>query len=144
MMLMIDDHVPLHEVQFRGQDTNGRHTHLRAELGENFSHISLHKEKQISNEIMESRTVANTLHDLQPSKVPFQHFFELTDRRPMYHSARKMAPGLKTVIRHEIDVMLKAGIIMSANSAWSFPVVIPTKKMESRGFAFTISLSMLE
>ena len=39
-----------------------------------------------------------------------------------------MPPKHQQIVREEIDKMLEAGIIKPASSAWSFPVVIATKK----------------
>ena len=39
-----------------------------------------------------------------------------------------MAPLHKAIVRKELDKMLEAGIITPFSSAWSFPVVIVSKK----------------
>ena len=72
--------------------------------------------------------VAWCLEDLRPAKVPVTHSFDLTDENPIYHRNRRLSPKHNQVVREEIDKMLKAGIIRPSVSAWSFPVVIATKK----------------
>ena len=66
--------------------------------------------------------------DPRPSKVPYHHSFELEDDHPIHFRSRRAPSIHQKVIREQADKMLEAGIIIPSVSAWSFPVVIATKK----------------
>ena len=77
---------------------------------------------------MDNSIVATSLDDLRPDEVPIKHHFELDNTNPIYHSARGMAPLYNAIVRKELDKVLEAGIITPSISAWSFLVVIVSKK----------------
>ena len=91
------------------------------------------KEK-IVEKLEESGLVARILEDLRPSDVPIQHGFELMDSSPIHFSPRRLPPRHSMLVRREIDNMLEAGIITPYTSAWSFPVVIASKKDDKLRF----------
>lgn len=72
--------------------------------------------------------VATSLKDLRSSSLPFQHTFNLTDDKLIPNSARRMAPQHNDVVRKKNENMLKVRAILPDFSAWSFSVVIATKK----------------
>lgn len=77
---------------------------------------------------MRQNVAVLSLRDLSPVDVPHRHQFELTDERPVYHSVQRLALKHNDVVQEELKEMLKAGIITPTSSAWSFPVVIATRK----------------
>lgn len=105
-----------------------------SELRKKLSHLAIHEIDQIVDLHNSKDVVANTLYDLKPSHVPHRHSFELIDTHPSYHRARRVAPKQNDLVRMKLDLMLRAGIITPASSAWSFPVVIATKKEEGQDF----------
>ena len=95
---------------------------------EKFSHLPMNKQAIFKDSITSSKTIAWSMKDLRPADVPVRHHFELTDDTSIHHRARRLAPKHNSIVRKEIDDMLEAGIIVPASSAWSFPVVIASKK----------------
>ena len=91
-------------------------------------HLPTSMQETIVENLEESGVVARSLDDLRPSDVPIQHEFELTDSSPIHFSPRRLPPRHSMLVRREIDKMLEAGIITPSTSAWSFPVVIASKK----------------
>ena len=88
----------------------------------------------ISKLLRDCSICAWSFEDLHAAEVPIRHSFELTDDRPVYHNPRRMSPRDNQTVREEIDKMLRAGIIVPADSAWAFPVVIVAKKDGSPRF----------
>lgn len=101
----------------------GRLDHLSEKCGESIRTI-----------LMTSKVVATNLKVLRTSSVLFRHTFDLSVETPIYHAARRFSPKYTEVVRKEIDDMLETRIIVSASSAWSFSVVIATKKNEKPRF----------
>lgn len=92
-------------------------------------HIMKEEADRIVESIKARGIAAWSLDDLRPSDVPVSHSFELVDPTPISHSARRLPPPKHNeVVREELEKMEKAGIITPSVSAWSFPVVIATKK----------------
>lgn len=46
----------------------------------------------------------------------------------LYITLLKMSPKNNDIVRNELDIVFKARTVTSAASAWSFPVVVATKK----------------
>ena len=92
------------------------------------SHIEKENADRIIGSIKNMRITAWSLDDLRHADVPVSHSFELTEDTPISHAARRLPPRHNAVVREEIDNMHKAGIISPSAAAWSFPVVIATKK----------------
>lgn len=89
--------------------------------------------------MIKANVVAQSIHELRPKNVPFRHSFELTDESPIFHQPSKMAPQHNVIVQKGIDVMLEAGIITPASSAWLVPVLIaPKREMESQDFLWII------
>ena len=65
---------------------------------------------------------------MRPSTVSVTHRFELTSENPIYQKARRMSPSHNEIVRKEIARILAAEIDTPAESSWTSPVVIPTKK----------------
>lgn len=78
--------------------------------------------------LLKNRWSHISLHDLRQASVNNRHHFELSDDSPMYAKNRRMAPTHQKLVKEEIEKMLEEGIIRLASSAWSFMVVIATKK----------------
>ena len=97
-------------------------------LREKLAHLDNEAQRIIETALIDKSIVATSLDDLRPTEVPIKHHFELDDTNPIYHSARRMAPLHNKIVRKELDKMLEAGIITPSSSAWSFPVVIVSKK----------------
>ena len=97
-------------------------------LLEKVSHLDEKIQGLIIDLLKSTTNIAWSLRDLCPADVPVKHHFELSDNNPLYHRARRMSPRHNDFIRKELDNLLDAGIITPASSAWSFPVVIATKK----------------
>lgn len=62
------------------------------------------------------------------AQVSMCHFFQLADDFPIYHRARHMALRKQKLVEKEVYKTLESGILVSASSAWSSPVVIVTKQ----------------
>lgn len=75
------------------------------------SHLPEQDRKRMFKMLTNSNAIATSLYDLTPSTVPYEHSFELMDDTPVYHRARRMAPKHNELVRKELDMMLKAGII---------------------------------
>ena len=99
-----------------------------ATLAAKLAHLPEDVQEEISSTLRDSGTVAWSLDDLHPADVPFTHSFELETEPPVHSRARRFPPRHATVVRQELDKMLGAGIITPSRSAWSFPVVIASKK----------------
>ena len=84
--------------------------------------------ESISSTLRDLGVVARTSDELRPADVPVKHYFELNDPTPIHNSSRRLAPRHNELVREELDKMLEAGIITPATSAWSFPIVIVSKK----------------
>lgn len=124
LVLTIQDHdVNEHECDF-----NPSKDLVRVQLRKRLAHIQEETKEKIEKVFLNNDVSGSSLYDLRTSSVPYRHHFELTDETPVYHAARRMAPKHNDVVKQEVDIMLKAGIITPASSAWSFPVVIETKK----------------
>ena len=108
-------------------DSNGINEEVKI-LRERLAHLDNEAKSVIETALMDKSIVATSLDDLRPAEVPIKHHFELGNTIPIYHSARRMAPLHNAIVRKELDKMLEAGIITPSSSAWSFPVVIVSKK----------------
>lgn len=97
-------------------------------LREKLSHLDSKASSAILRILRDTNVTASTLQDLGPADVLIRLAFDLTDERPIYHTPRRMAPKHNEIIRREMYMMLAAAIVPPATSAWSFPVVIATKK----------------
>lgn len=109
-------------------EPNNREVVIRQELNKRVDHLPVRVQEQIEALFIKKGVVATSLRDLCPADVPFKRNFEISDETPVYHSACRMTPKHNEVVQREVESMLKAGIITPASSAWSFPVVIATKK----------------
>ena len=72
--------------------------------------------------------IARSLDDVRPSRVSTKRKFELKSEEPIFQKLRRAPPSYNEIIRHEVDRMLKAGIITPVESSWTSPVVIVSKK----------------
>lgn len=117
------------EIQIQMEVQSGNHEcGVKEALHAKLDHLPVETRDFITDLFVEQGVVALSLRDLCPSNVPFRHQFELNDSEPVYHSARRMAPKHNSVVQKEIEATLSAGIVTPASSAWSFPIVIATKK----------------
>ena len=69
-----------------------------------------------------------SLDALRPAEVPVSHSFDLVDPTSIYYPVRRLSPRHNAVVREELDKMFEAGIIATELSAWSFPMVVASKK----------------
>ena len=97
-------------------------------LSQKVKHLDEMMQTEVLSMLNESHCIAWSLRDLSPADVPVKHHFELNDNAPIHHRSRRMAPKHNEFIRKELDNLLDAGIIVPVSSAWSFPVVIASKK----------------
>lgn len=67
------------------------------------------------------------VQEFHAADAPIRHRFFLSHKTSIYHSTRCMSRRDNEIVREEINKMLEAGIIVPADSSWSFPVVIVTK-----------------
>lgn len=98
----------------------GKFLHLPEEVG-----------RKILSILQESGIFSWSLEDLRPADLPVRHSFELSTHVPIHCRSSLLPPRHNDMIRSELDNMLKAAIITPASSAWSFFVVIATKKGRS-------------
>lgn len=75
-----------------------------------------------------SGEIAYSFYDLRKANISTRHSFELTTDEPVYHQVQRMAPKINQIVRQELDMILTAEIVTPVTSAWSFPVVIATRK----------------
>ena len=92
------------------------------------SHISKENADRIICSIKSMGIAAWSLDDLRPADVPVSHSFELIDDTLISHAVRRLPPRHNAVVREDINKMQRARIITPSAAAWSFPVVIATKK----------------
>ena len=84
----------------------------REELMEKkLKHLEIFPRRAIKKMLTESDVIADTLHDLRPSSVPFKHSFILKDEKPVFHRPRKMSQRDQEITEKEVKRMLDAGII---------------------------------
>lgn len=100
-------------------------------LASKVSYLGVGSSKTFCQYILESYIIVWSTKDLSPAEVPVRHFSELTNESPILNRLRSMAPKRNEIVRKEIIDMLEARIVVPASSAWSFPVVIATNKMEN-------------
>lgn len=91
-------------------------------------HLPQDKANDLSQLILELKDVALLLQDLRTALVPVEHLFELSDDTPIYYRCSRIPPKPNGIIKKELGMMLEAGSITPDSSAWSFLVVIATKK----------------
>lgn len=92
------------------------------------AHILEETHRKLNNPLRGTGKVLLAIDELRPTSVPTKHTFELKDDAPIYRTARRMAPSHNKIARKDIYNMIGASIITPASPAWSFPVVIVTKK----------------
>lgn len=73
---------------------------------------------------------------LSLADVPYCHHLETTDKKLVYASVRRMAPKHSDTAYKKLQEMLKHRIIILSflSSAWSFPMVIRTRKYGTSRF----------
>ena len=108
-------------------DSNGINKEVKI-LRERLAHLDNEAQSVIETALMDKSIFATSLSDLRPAEVSIKHHFELDNTNPFYHYARRMAPLHNAIVRKELEKMLEAGIITPSSSAWSFPVIIVSKK----------------
>lgn len=91
-------------------------------------HLNQRMRRALQKLLCKRGLIAMSLDDLRPVNVPFKHSFELKDPKAMYHKASRLPPKHKTIVKSEFEKMLRAGVIRPVSSAWSFSIVISTKK----------------
>ena len=115
------------EGESRADEENPERLQL-ALLREKLRHLAFENREGIVSSMQNSGIVAWSLDDLRPADVPVSHSFELEDPRPITHTIRRLPPRHNEVVHEELRKMLEAGIITPSISAWSFPIVIASKK----------------
>ena len=80
-------------------------------------HLDSEARQNIINSIENSVIAAWSLDDLRPADVPVTHSFEIEDPSPITHASRRLPQPHNGVVREELDMMLKAGIITPSVSA---------------------------
>ena len=113
--------------EVESSDSNGVNEEVKI-LRERLAHLDNEAQSFINTALMDKSTVTASLDDLRPAEVPIKHDFELDNTNPIYHSARRMASLHIAIVRKELDKMMESGIITPSSSAWSFPIVIVSKK----------------
>lgn len=101
---------------------------LSALLASKMRHLSAGMQKGMTTALKQSDIIALDISGLRPADDLVFHSFELTDDTPIRSQVRRMAPKHNAIVRKEVDELLSAGVITPSSSAWSFPVVIATKK----------------
>ena len=97
---------------------------IRVKVG----HLPDSVSREVFRSLYDSGIIAWSLDDLRPAETPLEHSFALKAETPIHTRVRRLPPRHDDVVREEIDKMLSAGIITPSTSAWSFPVIIATKK----------------
>lgn len=126
-------------IQSDAESSTGNHAEdqgatIRQELEEKLAHLPKGNAEHLTKILSGSGIIAASLHDLRPANVPVRHSFELKNDEPIYSGGRRLPPKHNKIVKEEIDRMLEAGIVTPTSSAWSFPVVIASKKDGSSRF----------
>lgn len=116
------------EVYWEEKNEEHKEDHIREEMAEKLETFRFDVREGISEIFINLNVVSRCLEDLHPSNVPLRHFFELKDDSPVYCRPHRNAPRHHQVVKEEIKRMIRAGIITQVFPAWSFPVLIDTKK----------------
>lgn len=90
-------------------------------------HYDVENQQLLSQGLQNARILTNALDYRRPSSVGVEHAFQMTNRSPIRHLVRSMAPKHNAIVRKEIDKMLKAKVTTPSVSALSIPVVIVLK-----------------
>lgn len=67
-----------------------------------------------------------------------EHNIDTGDGQPIRQRYYRMSPEKQRLFVEQVDEMLALDVIESCESAWSFPVLIVTKRTASLGFASTV------
>lgn len=82
--------------------------------------------------------IATDLPDLRAARIPIEHCFGLTDKKPIYFKTR-MYPGLKNdIFKGYSNKMLEVNVIKPFVSPLASPVVIVSKPDRSSTFLLII------
>lgn len=100
------------------------------ELQVKLGHLLEENRDDITDLIVSQNIVALSLRGLRPADVPYRHHFELTDERPVYPSPQRLAQNHNNVVQKELKEMLEDGQFYTSSSAWSFAVMIATRRDE--------------
>ena len=73
-------------------------------------HLNRATRRAVKRLLVKRGLIAQSLNDLRPSQVPVQHAFELKDKTPIYHKARRMSPRHNLIVREELDKMWRQGL----------------------------------
>lgn len=76
--------------------------------------------------------IALPLHRVRPSGVQVEHYIELNNDEPIYHKLQRLSPRHNTIVKEEIEKMLRVGLIKPISSALSFTVMIAIKRWEAK------------
>lgn len=90
-------------------------------------HLDKISQRRICECLLKEDVIPWSVKDLMPAVMPVTSFFEINDNKRIHNRPSHMAPRQNELSRKEIDDMLKAGIIVPAFSACSFPVVVSSK-----------------
>lgn len=72
--------------------------------------------------------MAKSPYILYKVELDVRHHFGLTEDKRINCEGRCMVPKALSIVRDRVDNMLSAGVITTAHSLWSLPVVIAVKK----------------
>ena len=83
-------------------DSNGINEEVKI-LRERLAHLDNEAQSIIETALMDTSIVVTSIDDLRPAEVPIKQHFELDNTNPIYHSAKRMAPLHKPILRKELD-----------------------------------------
>lgn len=101
---------------------------LAALLASKMIYFEKQDSKALGKAIKDTDVIAWDIYDLQQIDVTVVHSFEQTEETPLHSMSHRMAPRKNAVVKKQFDELFQAEFTTPESSAWSFPVVIATKK----------------
>lgn len=72
--------------------------------------------------------ISMSLDDLRPTNVPFKHSFESKNPVPIHHKAKRLLQKQTTIVKSEVERILRTGVIRPVSFECSFTSFISMKK----------------
>lgn len=82
----------------------------------------------IETALMAKYVISTFLDDLQSAEVLVEHYLQLNNYKPIYHSVRNVEPSRYDIGRQDLVKMPDTGIITQPSPVLSFPVVFIDKR----------------
>lgn len=107
---------------FEKIDLNSFEFKLRANEG---SHLNVDERNSLENLLLEEKDI---FEDIVVPVSHVEHYINTGSHEPISTAPYRISPKMKTLLKDELDDMLKKGVIEEMESPWAFPVVLIPKK----------------